>query len=105
MQAKGKMKNICAECSQVFLEFCDIKRALLLQQHRKVLDKGKPDDIMASIKGTKVREGEGRSTCVFVCLVYTAVQSCCCAYYMILIPHTKTELPFAANRNDYQQCL
>lgn len=41
----------------------------------------------------------------FVCFVYTAVQSCCYAYCMISIPHTKTELPFAADRNDYQQCL
>lgn len=29
---------------------------VLLQQHRKVLDKGKPDDIMPSVKGTKVSE-------------------------------------------------
>lgn len=27
------------------------------QQHRKVLDKGKPDDIMTSMKGVKVRRG------------------------------------------------
>lgn len=32
------------------------KSALSLQQHRKVLDKGKPDDIMPAIKGTKVSE-------------------------------------------------
>lgn len=27
---------------------------LLFQQHRKVLDKGKPEDVMPAIKGTKV---------------------------------------------------
>lgn len=27
---------------------------LFFQQHRKVLDKGKPDDVMPSIKGAKV---------------------------------------------------
>lgn len=35
---------------------CLYKSALSLQQHRKVLDKGKPDDIMPAIKGTKVSE-------------------------------------------------
>lgn len=29
---------------------------LSFQQHRKVLDKGKPDDIMLAMKGAKVRE-------------------------------------------------
>lgn len=54
------------------MEFCVIHPALLFQQHRKVLDKGKPDDIMASVKGTKVREDEGRralpaSVCRVLC--------------------------------------
>ncbi len=62
--------------------FLIFKPALLFQQHRKVLDKGKPDDIMPAIKGTKVREGNGdggKSIAIFVCLVLTAsaVQSCC----------------------------
>lgn len=57
------------------MEFRDFKPALLFQQHRKVLDKGKPDDIMAAIKGTKVREDEWRSIRVFVCIAIE-VQSC-----------------------------
>lgn len=35
---------------------CLYQRVLSFQQHRKVLDKGKPDDIMPAIKGAKVRE-------------------------------------------------
>lgn len=41
---------------------------MLLQQHRKVLDKGKPEDIMPSIKGTKVREDDGMPAFVFLVL-------------------------------------
>lgn len=56
MQAKGLICRLTVE--RVFLLFfiCHFKSALLSQQHRKVLDKGKPDDIMPAIKGTKVRE-------------------------------------------------
>lgn len=50
------------------MEFCNLKPALLFQQHRKVLDKGKPDDIMPAVKGTKVSEKEGMSFLIFVCL-------------------------------------
>lgn len=56
------------------MEFCDLKPALLFQQHRKVLDKGKPDDIMSAIKGAKVREKEGMSALIFGCLVLTATE-------------------------------
>lgn len=45
-----------------------MKPALLFQQHRKVLDKGKPDDIMPAIKGTKVSEKEEMSVLIFVFL-------------------------------------
>lgn len=56
MQAKGKINDISVEQSEIFIECYDFNSALLFQQHRKVLDKGKPDDIMPAIKGTKVRE-------------------------------------------------
>lgn len=54
------------------MDVLSFKPALLFQQHRKVLDKGKPEDIMPAIKGAKVREDEGRSIPIVVCLVLTA---------------------------------
>lgn len=72
---------------------------LLFQQHRKVLDKGKPDDIMPAIKGAKVSEKAGTSILIFVCVVFTATEVHTCVH------RHSNQLPFCANRNDYQQCL
>lgn len=47
-----------------------LKRALSFQQHRKVLDKGKPDDIMPAIKGTKVRGDEGETILIFLFVLH-----------------------------------
>lgn len=65
MQAKGEINDISAESTEILILLINVsamilKRALSFQQHRKVLDKGKPDDIMPAIKGTKVRGDEGR---------------------------------------------
>lgn len=59
MQAKGMICRLTVEIVFLFcflVTICHFKSALLSQQHRKVLDKGKPDDIMPAIKGAKVRE-------------------------------------------------
>lgn len=56
MQAKGMICRFTVERVFLLFLFCHFKSALLSQQHRKVLDKGKPDDIMPAIKGAKVRE-------------------------------------------------
>ncbi len=68
MQAKGKINDISVEQSEIFVQCYDFNPALLFQQHRKVLDKGKPDDIMPAIKGTKVREVEGTSILILFVL-------------------------------------
>lgn len=64
---------------------CVYDGVLSLQQHRKVLDKGKPDDIMAAVKGGKVREKRSPGA---TSLTGHLDPSCCCAH-----------------RNDYPQCL
>lgn len=53
MQAKGTSCHLIIEKQNCFGVY--FKSALLFQQHRKVLDKGKPDDIMPAVKGAKVR--------------------------------------------------
>lgn len=70
-----------------------LNRQCYFQQHRKVLDKGKPDDIMASVKGTKVRGAEESSA--------RAAQGQLCDVTNERAHHPS--LP--ANRSDYQPCL
>lgn len=58
---------------------CVHERVLSFQQHRKVLDKGKPDDIMLAMKGAKVREkpsgGGGRLSFLPNALTHAAAVS------------------------------
>lgn len=48
--------GLTAPLAHAGVPLCVHKRVLSFQQHRKVLDKGKPDDIMPAIKGAKVSE-------------------------------------------------